>query len=215
LEKQNVATVTVLIAVVILFFSLFTVTVQGENLYPPFAQPDTTQQFALSTPLILGISFQDRASCLNQSTRAEIFSLIQDTPGVHFRGICDNLALSIGVVQYHLAVLVSAGLVTMYSDGKMQRYFEAKKYTPRKMQLISLLRHKTSGAILNALKCGGTVGHGELASELSITSQGLTWQMRRLRKEGVVQVASDGLRLTYFLEKADSEILAELKTLIN
>jgi predicted transcriptional regulator len=191
------------------------VTVQGENLYPPFAQQDTTQQLALSTPLVLGISFQDRVSCLNQSTRAEIYGLIKDTPGLHFRGICDSLSLTIGVVQYHLGVLVSAGLVTAYSDGKMQRYFEAKKYTPKKMKLISLLRHKTSRAILNALKLGEPVGHGALASRLSITSQGLTWQMRRLRKEGVVQVASDGLRLTYFLEKTDAELLSEIEPLVN
>ena len=139
MDEQNVVAVTVLVAVVVLFFSLFTVTVQGENIYPPFAAQDTTQQFALSTPLVLGISFQERADCLNQSTRAEIYALSKTTPGLHFRGICDSLALSIGMVQYHLGVLVSAGIVTAYSDGKMQRFFEAGKYTPKKMKLFSLL----------------------------------------------------------------------------
>lgn len=213
--ERNVAVATVLVVVVIVFFSLFAVTVQGENVYPPFTAQDTTQQFALSTPLVLGISFQERAGCLNQSTRAEIYALIQDTPGVHFRGICDSLALSIGMVQYHLGVLVSAGLVSVYSDGKMQRYFEAGKYTPKKMKVISLLRHKNCGAILKILSDKKVVMHGELAAQLSITSQGLTWQMNRLKKEGVIQETSNGLKLSYAINDVNASSVAELVNLVN
>jgi predicted transcriptional regulator len=213
LVERNVAAAAVFVAVVILFFSLFTITVQGENIYPPFAQQDTTQQFALSTPLVLGISFQEKAY-LNQTTRAGIFGLIQEQPGLHFRGVCDSLALSIGVVQYHLGVLVSAGLVSVYSDGKMQRFFEAGKYTPKKMKLVSLLRHKTIRAILNTLKSKESMTHGELAAQLSITSQGLTWQMNKLKKAGIVQETSNGLRLNYCMDKADAQLVTELDDLV-
>jgi len=102
----------------------------------------------------------------------------------------------------------------VYSDGKMQRFFEAGKYTTKKMKLVSLLRHKTSRAILNALKDKESISHCELATQLSITSQGLTWQMNKLKKAGIVQQANNGLRLNYYMDKADAQLVTELDELV-
>lgn len=71
------------------------------------------------------------------------------------------------------------------------------------MSIISLLRHKTKGKILRTLSIKSAVSHGELARGLSITSQGLTWQIHRLEKEGVIKEKSDGLKLTYVINDAD------------
>jgi predicted transcriptional regulator len=206
--KRN-ATVAVLIAVAILLLSM-TMTAQSETVFAPFQnQIDTTQQFALSTPLVLGVSVQHYSE-LNQTTRAEIYSFVEDNPGIHFRGICDNLALSIGMVQYHAGILVSAGFLSVYSDGKMQRFFVAGKYSQRKMKIISLLRHRTRGDILRIITEKKAATHGELATQLAITSQGLTWQIHNLKKEGLIQETSNGLRLTYRITEADTATVSEL-----
>ncbi len=210
--KRSVET-ALLVAVIVLFFSL-ALTPQADNVFAPFEnQLDTTQQFALSAPLVLGINFQANHP-LNQTTRAEIYSLVQNNPGIHFRGICDSLGLSVGMVQYHVGILVSAGLLSVYSDGKMQRYFEASKYSTKKMKITSLLRHRTSREILKIIINKKAVTHGELATQLCITSQGLSWQMNRLKKAEIVEETSDGLKLTYFINQADAPLVTELINLV-
>ena len=203
------ATVAVLLAVMVLFFSL-TLTAQSDTVYAPLQnQFDTSQQFTLGVPLVVGIS-EHSGSELNQSSRAEIYCLVQSSPGIHFRGICDALCLSVGMVQYHMGILVGAGFLSVYRDGKMQRYFDADKYSPKEMKIISLLRHKTRGRILRLIADEKMVGHGELVRKLSITSQGVTWQMHHLESEGVVEKVSNGLKLTYFIDVAYVSLVTDL-----
>jgi Uncharacterized protein conserved in archaea len=167
-----------------------------------------TQHFAAATPLVLGISSQQHTE-LNQTTRANIYTYVDSNPGVHFRGICEGLSLSVGMVQYHTGILAGAGFLTVYSDGKMQRFFIARRYSNRKMRIISLLRHKTRGSILKIISQKQAVSHGELANELAISSQGLTWQMHNLKDEGVIQETNSSLKVTYCLNKTDIPIIEE------
>jgi predicted transcriptional regulator len=56
--------------------------------------------------------------------------------------------------------------------------------------------------------------HNELARQLSITSQGLTWQMNRLKKDGVVQESKDGMKVIYSLEEAYAPVLSGVINLV-
>ncbi len=206
---QRNEAIAVFVAVVILFCSV-AIAAQTQPLFPPYQPPfDTAQQYTLPAPLIIGISAQANDQ-LNQSTRSEIYEYVQDNPGVHFRGICNGLGLSVGMVQYHVGILVSAGLLSTFTDVKMQRFFVLGKYSQRQMRIISLLRHGTTRQILRIINEQKTVMHSQLAAKLSISSQGLTWQMHRLQRTGVIQVTQDGLRLSYSINDADIQVVKEL-----
>jgi predicted transcriptional regulator len=208
IHMRRNATIAVIIAIAILCFSI-TVTTQNNTVFPlPSNQADITQHFAAATPLVLGISSQQHTE-LNQTTRANIYTYVENNPGIHFRGICSGLSLSVGMVQYHTGILAGAGFLTVYSDGKMQRFFISKTYSNRKMQIISLLRHKTARSILKIISRRQAMSHGELASQLAISSQGLTWQMHNLKDQGVIQETSNGLKVTYFLNKTEMPLIEE------
>lgn len=208
IQLNRNAAIALVLAIAILCLSI-TSTTHNSTVFPlPDNQVDLTQHFAVASPLVLGISSQQHTE-LNQTTRAHIYSYVENNPGVHFRGICDGLSLSVGMVQYHTTVLAGAGFLTVYSDGKMQRFFISRKYSNRKMQIISLLRHKTAGSILKIINRKQAVSHGELANELAISSQGLTWQMRNLKAEGVIQQTYNGLKVTYYLSKTDVPLIRE------
>jgi DNA-binding transcriptional ArsR family regulator len=151
---------------------------------------------------------------LGNATRTEIYKFIATNPGVNFRGICDSLGISIGLAQFHLGILSKAGLISFFRDGKYKRFFQSKRFTKKQMQIISLLRHKTAGNILQTLLERREVSHGELAHELSITSQGLTWHMNHLAKEGLVQENLDGMKLIYSLDNDCTPVLTELASLV-
>ena len=78
------------------------------------------------------------------------------------------------------------------------------------MKLISLLRHETTREILKTIAAEKTVSHGKLASDLYITSQGLTWQMNRLKTQGIVQGNCTSTQVTYSLNEVYVQALPEL-----
>jgi predicted transcriptional regulator len=174
--------------------------------------PMLTQQFpaALSQANVA----ERPTTVFNNSTRAEIYSFIKANPGVQFRGICAQLGISIGVAEFHLGVLKKAGLISFFRDGRYKRFFESKKFSQKQMQLISLLRHGTTRSIIKTMLDGKQVSHSELSSQLDITSQGVTWQINRLRQDDIIQESKDGMKLNYTLENTYAPMLTELVNLI-
>ena len=148
------------------------------------------------------------------ATRTEIYDFIAANPGVNFRGICNQLGLSIGLAQFHLGVLTKAGLVSYIRDGKYKRFFTSKRFSKKQMRMIAVLRHETAGTILKTLLERKQVSHVELASELSITSQGLTWHMNRLEKSRLITEIKDGNKLLYTLNQTNVPMLIEMADLV-
>jgi predicted transcriptional regulator len=175
--------------------------------------PTFTQQCLV--PFILNVNVAETpASVFNNSTRVEIYDFIKANPGVQFRGICNQLGLSIGLAEFHLGVLKKAGLISFIRDGRYKRFFESKKFSQKEMELIALLRHDTTRSILKTMLERKQISHGKLAYQLSITSQGLTWQMNRLKKEGVIQESKEDRKVTYSLEDSYAPMLTEIINLV-
>jgi predicted transcriptional regulator len=150
----------------------------------------------------------------NNSTRTQIYNYIEGNPGVQFRGICAALSLPVGLAQYHLGVLVKSGLVSFIRDGRYKRFFQSKKFSRKQMLTISLLRHETAKRILETLLNKKQLSHGELAGEVSITSQALTWQMKRLRKTEFILQTNEGLRTIYSLDENSTQMLINYLALV-
>jgi DNA-binding transcriptional ArsR family regulator len=159
------------------------------------------------------INANDQAPITN-GTRTQIYNYIEANPGVQFRGICSALSLPVGLAQYHLGVLVKSGLVSFIRDGRYKRFFPAKKFSKKAMLTISLLRHKTAKRILEALLRKKQLSHGELAGEVSITSQALTWQMKRLGKTEFITQTNEGLKTIYSLDTNSTPMLMQYLALV-
>jgi predicted transcriptional regulator len=182
----------------------------------PSLRAITTDQYyllALPTSFSINVNATDQ-SPFNNGTRTQIYNYIESNPGIQFRGICAALSLPVGLAQYHLGVLVKAGLVSFIRDGRYKRYFLSKKFSKKEMLTISLMRHKTARRILEVLMNRKQLSHGELACEVSITSQALTWQMKSLKKTEFVLQANEGLKTIYSLDEASAPLLKKYTTLV-
>jgi len=151
---------------------------------------------------------------LNNGTRMQIYNYIEGNPGVQFRGVCAGLSIPVGLAQYHLGVLIKAGLVSFIRDGRYKRFFPGKNFSQKEMLTISLLRHKTARKILEALLDKKQLSHGELAGEVSITSQALTWQMKRVGKTQFVLQTNEGLKTVYSLDENSTPTLMQYLALV-
>jgi DNA-binding transcriptional ArsR family regulator len=123
----------------------------------------------------------------NLSTRGEIMAFILTNPGVYMREVSEDLGLPMGTVQYHIWMLAKNGEVEECRTGKFRRFFGAGKYSETERKVISLLRQRTAGKIVTLLSEGQPLTHVKLAELLRLSSQALTWQMKRLESMGVVE----------------------------
>lgn len=172
------AAITILLAMLTISMSFVATAAYTPNTFTDFGgvqQVDGLHKLAVSVPMVVGAGLHGNSTpTLNQPTRLEINNFIKSNPGVHFRGICHGLALSVGVVQYHLDVLERAGLITYHTDGQNKRYFENGSFTKTDMRLISLIKHETTAKILTILSQNGSGFHKYLARSLGVSSQALT-----------------------------------------
>ncbi len=152
---------------------------------------------------------------LNNGTRTEIYNTIVAYPGIHFRGICDTLGLSIGLAEYHLGVLKKAGLISFIRDGRYKRYFKLGEFSRKEMLAISLMRHKTVKEIFMMLLDKKRVSHGEMASHLCVTSQALTWQMQCLKETDFILQVNEGVKTFYSLPNTSAQMLSKCIVVVN
>jgi len=149
------------------------------------------------------------------STRMQIYDYINQNPGVQFRAVCAGLALPVGLVQYHLGVLVKSGLVSFVRDGKYKRFFVSKKFSKKQIAAITMLRHKTAKRIFEALLNKKQLSHGKLASEVHISSQALTWQMKSLKTTEFVLQVNEGLKTIYSIDQSSENLLKSYLAIVN
>jgi len=175
-------------------------------------KPRSLVQSVVSIPIIAGVDLD--GGSLNRSARGEIFDFVRDNPGVHFRGICRHLGLSIGVVQYHLGLLTSAGHLISRRERRYKRYFESGRFSETDIEVISALRNGTARKIITILLGEPNLRHADLASLLDISSQALTWQIKRLKANGLVGVEAEYRTIRYSVTEERLPTVKEFMDLV-
>ena len=165
--------------------------------------------FTVNTPTV---SSQQIAT---NSTRMQIYEYINQNPGVQFRAVCAGLTLPVGLAQYHLGVLIKSGLVSFVRDGKYKRFFLSKKFSKKQIAAITMLRHKTAKRIFETLLNKKQLSHGKLASEVRISSQALTWQMKSLKTTEFVLEVNEGLKTIYSIDSSFEHLLKSYLAIVN
>lgn len=148
-------------------------------------------------------------------TRMQIYDYINQNPGIQFRAICAGLTLPVGLAQYHIGVLVKSGLVSFVRDGKYKRFFASKKFSKKQIAAIIMLRHKTAKRIFETLLDKKQLSHGKLASEVRISSQALTWQMKSLKNTEFVLEVNEGLKTIYSIDKTSEHLLKSYLAIVD
>ena len=166
------------------------------------------QYFMLSFPTTHGTAQTSQPTIVN-TTRAQIYNYINENPGIQFRAICAGLCLPVGLVQYYISGLIKSGVISFIRDGKYKRFFISKRYSKREMLAISMLRHGTFRRIVEVLMHKKQLSHGKLACEVSVTSQGLTWQMKALKNTQFIASTNEGLKTIYYLDEASTLLLEQ------
>jgi len=140
---------------------------------------------------------------LEQDTRSRIYNLIVEDEGIHLREVCRKLNKKMGVIQYHINVLEKAGLISSLKDGRYRRFFVNNNHDSNNKRnlIISVLKREPSYKILQALFENEKVYHNDLANLLKISSQAITWHIKRLQAYELINFEKEGKQKVYYVRE--------------
>ncbi|MHA1784711.1 MAG: winged helix-turn-helix transcriptional regulator [Candidatus Helarchaeota archaeon] len=145
---------------------------------------------------------------LEQDSRSKIYYLIKDHQGIHLREICRKLDKKMGVIQYHIHVLEKANLIDSVKEGRYRRFFIHNNNGTDTKIILCFLQRESSRKILEYLLFNDSkTSHRELADFLGISSQAITWHMKKFEQQSIVSFEKIGKQKFYSLTETFRSIL--------
>ncbi len=163
-----------------------------------------------------------KKNILDQRTRKEIYELIRNNAGLHFRSICRNLDRKMGVVQYHISVLEKHNLIRAVRDGRYKCFFANdadangglngldEKFRKLKETVITTLRRKTPQKLITHLAEEGRASHQKLSTVAEVSPQAITFHTKKLKKHGIITAEKQGRQKFYTLSERAGKIVHSL-----
>ena len=145
---------------------------------------------------------------LEQDSRSRIYKVIKENQGIHLREICRKLDKKMGVIQYHIHVLEKANLIDSLKEGRYRRFFIHNDNGVDTKTIMCFLQRESSRKILEYLLLSeDKTSHGELADFLGISSQAITWHMKKLEAKGIISFEKCGKQKYYTLTQLFEDII--------
>ncbi|MCD6572706.1 MAG: winged helix-turn-helix transcriptional regulator [Thermoplasmata archaeon] len=132
-------------------------------------------------------------------TRRKIYTLIEEKPGLHKREIARTMGMSLSTIDYHLHYMEKKGLVEARTDGKYKRYFVKEKGGKEDRRIFSMLRQEVPRRILLFLLAHPRAIHKEICEHIGKAPSTISFHMKKLVKEGLVEEISMGKEKAYFV----------------
>jgi predicted transcriptional regulator len=163
---------------------------EGEDNY--FDSQDSRKNDIIApSPFLIPLYFKTPQNLFLNETRANIFDVISNNPGVTFGAITRELNLAFGECQYHIRVLEREGYIKSKRTGKYTRYY--------------LIGQKVSGfskiqeEILFKIKEKEGLSQSEIAAELGISRQVVNYNIRFLVRDNKVLEVRENSKCSYFI----------------
>ena len=149
--------------------------------------------FTIKVLSFLGFRRIARGNVLTNSVRNAIYGRIRTRPGISPGVLAAETGISRGALAYHLALLRGLGKIVLVKDhGAVCCFENSGTFTRCEQLMLSCLRSDTGRKILHALARTPGLSRAELGQILCVSGPTVTWHMKRLTADGVVDVSRDG-----------------------
>lgn len=144
-------------------------------------------------------------AALELASRRRIFARVEEAPGVYLRELQRDLDMPMGMLEYHLARLEDAGLVSVVA-GDHKRFFPTRMDAADKRYLAVLRQEGCRTVILRLLESPGAT-HGELRATLRYHPSTLSFYLAKLVERGLATRTMDGRLARYALVDGDKALV--------
>lgn len=145
------------------------------------------------------LGYRTSRSPLDNKKRSRIYACIRDHPGIAPAEIARITGINRGTTRYHLSRLREAGLVSaLYRDDRVG-YFRNGDYDAAEKVVCLHLQNDTRRRIFALLLEKPGITQSEIADIVGLSRSTVTWHMRRLTADGLVEANRDGRAVCYTL----------------
>ncbi len=148
---------------------------------------------------------QEFAAALKLEVRKKLYTIIETSPGLHFREIQRRSKLAVGSLQYHLDYLQKHHITRTQTEGKFVRYYAVRGPTLEEnndqsqygQKTMAFLRHESTRKIILFLLKEKKANNEAIAQEIRLSPSTTSWHLDKLVENGVLVRERAG-RKTYF-----------------
>ncbi len=135
---------------------------------------------------------------LRVPNRRRVFDAIVEIPGTHARRLSRELEMALGVVEHHVRHLEKHALVFTFQRGRRRTLYAAGHIEPEDARILHVLRKPAWMQIVKAL-LEQERGVSDLARELGIPVATMSYHLRRLRSDGLLDHVKAGREAAYLV----------------
>ncbi len=148
--------------------------------------------------VFLGFRRVSEENVLDQGVRAKIYEYIRKNPGIHLRGLAEEMDISMGTLRYHLNILKDTHKITLNEGVASVSFYENNgSYTPAEQHILKHLRNETTKKILKILITSPSSTRADIAHEIGVTGPSITWHMKRLEDDDILVTHREGRKISY------------------
>lgn len=136
------------------------------------------------------------ADPLELENRRRLYEAVRQAPGLHLRELQRQLDWPMGQLEYHLARLVKAELLSVEKDRQFKRYFTTK-LSKRDKLALSALRQAGPRDLAIWLMQEGSATPSTISQELEISPSTLSAHLKTLVRSNIAEVSQEGRVRTY------------------
>jgi predicted transcriptional regulator len=132
--------------------------------------------------------------------RRRVYHAVMAYPGVHVRGVEQQLGISAALASYHLHALEKAGWLRSYEMEGYVRWFpgprsRATRLSLRERRILALLREQAALQATLVLLERGEATHGELVDALGLAKSTVSYHLEKMERAGLVRRRGDAIAL--------------------
>jgi predicted transcriptional regulator len=132
--------------------------------------------------------------------RVELYHLIAESPGLHFRELQRRTKMATGQLLYHLNYMIDKSVVNARNDGQYLRFFTPNAVNEEDRCIISLARQDSVRHILLYLMANNYVNHEKIVESIDLSPSTISWHLKKLVKAGIVVGEERGRKTFYFVK---------------
>jgi predicted transcriptional regulator len=149
--------------------------------------------FALKLLTCFGFRRIARSNILESTIRNTLYSLIRSRPGISFVELLQVTGISRGALTYHMTLMRFSGKIILLENHGITSYFEnTGKYDQGEQKVLKYLRQDTDRQILVTLAASPMMSRRDFEHMLGISGPTITWHMKRLIDDGLLDIHKDG-----------------------
>lgn len=147
----------------------------------------------------------------DEGNAKRVIQFIQDHPGCHLRRIRNELEISMGTVQYHLARLEKAGRIASNRHGLFRYYFPIGVFQDNEKNLLEILSQETARDILIFIIEQKNPTQTDIVDRIGVSAASVSWHVGRLTKLGLISEIREGKYKRYQLNGDPRNLVSLMK----